>query len=102
MTQIYSREILLNSIVLVPDIWIAHVQSHVGLEFFDGDSLPNAAILCIVSDNPFESLAACTVLHHMVQLGAVTLTDYGVQQAGSLWIEPTALAGLELDTASNS
>ena len=34
MTQIYSREILLNSIVLVPDIWIAHVQSCVGIELF--------------------------------------------------------------------
>ena len=102
MTQIYSREILLNSIVLVPDIWIAHVQSRVGIELFDEGALLNAAILCIVSDNPFERLAACTALHHMVQLGAVTLTDYGVQQVGTLWIEPIEIAGVELDTVSNS
>ena len=97
MTQIYSREILLNSIVLVPDIWIAHVQSRVRIELFHEGALPNTAILCIVSNDPFERLAACTVLHHMVQLGAVTLTDYGLQQAGALWIKP-----IESDTASNS
>lgn len=96
--------VLLNDRVLIPMHWIRIASEYPidGPVSIPSETEPYNLYVSVISNNPFERLAACTVLHHMVQLGAVTLTDHGVQQAGVLWIQPIENADIEIDTASNS
>lgn len=96
MTRIHHRHILVNSTVLVPELWIAQLQKSVCIELIEGkedkERLVNVVVVRIVSDNPFECLAACVAVHHMVQMGDITLTEYGIEQVSALWIQPPGLS----------